>query len=324
MNSNTKSKINQVVEKKLSNRKTLTMQLYRRVVSFDFKSAARYYNCGTTIALQNGKIKAANFCRDRLCPMCMYRRSQKMFSQNMSVYEKIKEDHPNYRQLFLTLTVPNVPLWQLKDTLQAMSASWNRFRNHRAVKREPIVGYCKKLEITYNKEKNTYHPHYHVMLTVDGWASRIEDYVKWWSASVQKGRQLVCYIESVDGDAKSVAEMSKYMTKSDDILQSLNDSEIQVAEEKWFMYRAAVFAVREMTFGGIWRDYRRELGFVDIEDDDLTDTEVITHSDAPIIWYEWQHAAGCYVVFDVTTEWCFGDLIAGDLKKIRDSLGQGA
>ena len=307
MNSNTKNNINQVVEKKLSDRKTRTMKLYRFVMPFDYKSAARYYNCGTTIALQNGKIKSANFCRDRLCPMCNYRRSQKMFSQNMTVYEKIKEDHPNYRQLFLTLTVPNVPLWKLKETL-----------------REPIVGYCKKLEITYNKESHTYHPHYHVMLTVDGWASRIEDYVKWWSASVQKGRQLVCYIESVDGDARSVAEMSKYMTKSDDILKSLEDSEISAAEEKWFMYRAAVFAVREMTFGGIWREYRRELGYVDIEDDDLTDTEVITHSDSPIIWYEWQYAAGCYVVFDVTSEWCFGDLIAGDLKKIRDSLGQGA
>ena len=39
------------------------------------------------------------------------------------------------------------------------------------------------------------------------------------------------------------------------------------------MYRAAVFAVREMTYGGIWRVYRRELGFVDIDDDDLTDVE---------------------------------------------------
>lgn len=324
MNSNTKNNINQVVQKKLSDRKTRTMKLYRFVMSFDYKSAARYYNCGTTIALQNGKIKSANFCRDRLCPMCNYRRSQKMFSQNMTVYDKIKADHPEYRQLFLTLTVPNVPLWQLKETLRAMSSSWNRFRNHRAVKREPIVGYCKKLEITYNKEAHTYHPHYHVMLTVDGWASRIEDYVKWWSASVQKGRQLVCYIESVDGDARSVAEMSKYMTKSDDILESLEDSEISAAEEKWFMYRAAVFAVREMTFGGIWREYRRELGYVDIEDDDLTDTEVITHSDSPIIWYEWQHQAGLYVVVDVTSEWCFGDLIACDLKKIRDSLSQGA
>lgn len=324
MNSNTKNNINQEVQKKLSDRKTRTMELYRRVMPFDYKSAARYYNCGTTIALQNGKIKAANFCRDRLCPMCMYRRSQKMFSQNMAVYEKIKAEHPECRQLFLTLTVPNVPLWQLKETLKAMSSSWNRFRNHRAVKSEPIVGYCKKLEITYNKKAHTYHPHYHVMLTVDGWASPIENYVRWWSASVQKGRQLVCYIESVDGDARSVAEMSKYMTKSDDTLQSLMDFDTAVTEEKWFMYRAAVFAVREMTYGGIWREYRRELGFVDIEDDDLTDIEVVTHSDAPIIWYEWQYQAGLYVVVDVTSEWCFGDLIAADLKKIRDSLSQGA
>lgn len=317
MNSNTKNAINQEVTEKLSDRKTRTMQLYKRVMPFDYKSASRYYNCGTQIALQNGAIKSANFCRDRLCPMCAYRRSQKMFSQNMTVYQKIKEEHKEYRQLFLTLTVPNVHLWQLKETLKKMSESWNRLRNHRAFKREPIVGYCKKLEITYNKETKTYHPHYHVMLTVDGWASRIEDYVKWWSASVQLGRQLVCYIEAVSGDAKSVAEMSKYMTKSDDILQSLSDSDLASAEEKWYMYRSAIFAVREMTYGGIWRQYRRDLGYVDIDDDDLTDVEIVTHSKEPIIWYNWVHSASCYVVVDVQYEWCIGDLIANDLALIR-------
>lgn len=317
MYTNTNKKINQEIQEKLTDRKTCTMQLYRRVKPFDYKSAARYYNCGTTIALQNGKIKSANFCRDRLCPMCNYRRAQKMFSQNMAVYQKIKDDHPKYRQLFLTLTVPNVPLWQLKDTLRQMSASWNRLRNHRAFKREPIVGYCRKLEVTYNKETNTFHPHYHVMLTVDGWASRIDDYVKWWSSSVQLGRQLVCYIEAVKGDAQSVAEMSKYMTKSDDILESLADLDIDAAENKWFMYRAAIFSVRELTYGGIWRQYRRELGFVDIDDDDLTDYEVITHSEEPIYWYEWQHRAGVYIIVDVTSEWCIGDIIANDLALLR-------
>lgn len=317
MYSNTKQNINQEIKEKLTDRKTRTMQLYRRVMPFDYKSAARYYNCGTTIALQNGKIKSANFCRDRLCPMCAYRRSQKMFSQNMAVYQKIKDYHPNYRQLFLTLTVPNVKLWQLKETLRRMSASWNRLRNHRRFKDEPIVGYCKKLEITYNKETNTYHPHYHVMLTLKGWASPIQYYVHWWSKSYQMGRQLVCYVEAVKGDAKSVSEMSKYMTKSDDVLDSLADLDRDAAEEKWYMFRAAIFSVREITYGGIWRQYRRELGFVDIDDDDLTDCEVITHSQEPIYWYEWNHFAGVYIVVDVTSEWCIGDILANDLALLR-------
>nr|DAU59098.1 MAG TPA: replication protein [Inoviridae sp.] len=317
MNSNINNALNQEVTKKLSDRKTRTMKLYKRVFPFDFKSASRFYNCGTQIALQNGMIKSANFCRDRLCPMCSYRRAQKMFSQNMAVYDKIKAENPGYRQLFLTLTVPNVKLWQLKDTLRKMSDSWNRLRNHRAFKREPVVGYCKKLEITYNKEQRTYHPHYHVMLTVDGWASDIRDYVSWWSASCQLGRQLVCWIEAVDGDARSVSELSKYMTKSDDILESLSEEDGTTSEEKWFMYRAAVFAVREMTYGGVWRVYRRELGFVDIEDDDLTDVEKVTHSEEPIYWLEWQHQRACYVVVDVVNEWCLGDIIANDLALLK-------
>lgn len=306
---------NQVVTQKLTDRKTRTMQLYKRVFGWDYKSAARYYNCGTQIAVQNGAIKSANFCRDRLCPMCSYRRAQKAYSQNMTVYRKIKEDNPKARQIFLTLTVPNVKLWQLKKTLKDMSAGWNRFRNHRQVKKQPIIGYCRKLEITYNKDTRTYHPHYHVMLTVVGWSARIEDYVRWWSTSMQLGRQLVCFVEAVRGDAKSVAEMSKYMTKSDDILDAL-----QTADE-WSAYRAAIFSVRELSYGGIWRTYRRQLGYVDDpEQDDLTDTDVITHSDSPIIWMEWQHAAGYYVVVDITTEYCFGDIIANDLALLRRKI----
>jgi len=83
------------------------------------------------------------------------------------------------------------------------------------------------------------------------------------------------------------------------------------------MYRAAVFAVREMTYGGIWRVYRRELGFVDIEDDDLTDVEKVTHSEEPIYWLQWQHWHECYVVVDVVYEWCLGDMIANDLALLR-------
>lgn len=305
----------ELVRVKLTDRKTRTMRLYDRVKAWDFKSASRYYNCGTQIALQNGAIKSANFCRDRLCPMCAYRRAQKMFAQNMAVYQEIKADHSKYRQLFLTLTVPNVKLEDLKQTLADMSKGWNRFRNNRAVKREPIKGYAKKLEITYNEKTNTFHPHYHVMLTVDGWASRIEDFVHWWTVSMQSAVQLVCFIEAVQGDAKSVKEMSKYMSKSDDLEEALD------TEEKWFLYRSAVFSVREMTYGGVWRDYRRQLGFVDIDDDDLCDTEKVTHSEEPIVWYEWVHAARCYVVVDIQYEWCIGDLIANDLALLRKKTG---
>ena len=58
----------------------------------------------------------------------------------------------------------------------------------------------------------------------------------------------------------------------------------------------------------------------DPEQDDLTDTDVITHSESPIIWMEWLHTAACYVVVDITTDYCFGDIIANDLALLRRKI----
>lgn len=323
----------ELIHGKLTNRKTLTMRLYDRVLSLgDFKHAVRYYNCGTQIEMQNGSIKTANFCRDRFCPMCEWRRTKKLTSQNMMVYDAIKnetanekDEHKKNRMLFLTLTVPNVALDDLGQTLKNMSAGWNRFRNNRAVKRQPIVGFARKLEITYNKETHSYHPHYHVLLTVRGWAADQKDWAHWWTVSMQSQIGLIVDIRAAyddeDGEASfkkagsvksSIRELSKYMAKASDVLEAVYTA------EDWEILRAAVGGVREVSYGGIWREYRKKFGFVDIEKDDLTDNEVVTHSEEPIEQYEWHFWR--YELVGVRYEWCAGDDFARDLYALRKLL----
>lgn len=303
---------NQVQIQKLENYKNSTMKLYKRVFAWDYKSAARYYNCGSHIALQNGAIKEANFCRDRFCPMCTARRTRKLEQQNMAAYQYIKDHNEGARMLFLTLTVPNVQLWQLRKTLRAMSEGWNRLRNDRNFKKQPVIGFFRKLEVTYNEETRTYHPHYHILLTVNGHFTSIRNIVSWWSRAMRYETSLVCHIKAVRGDMDSIKEMSKYMTKPDDVLSTCLDS------DTWFMLRAAFSQVKEVTYAGCWRVARRELGYIDIDQDDLTDHEEITHSKAPIEWYVYFYNIG-YVLVNVSYEWDIGDQIAEDLAKIRAS-----
>lgn len=322
----------ELIHGKLTNRKTLTMRLYDRVLSFgDFKHAVRYYNCGTQIEMQNGSIKTANFCRDRFCPMCEWRRTKKLTSQNMMVYDAIKNEtaeekdiHKKNRMIFLTLTVPNVPLSDLGSTLRNMSAGWNRFRNHRAVKKQPIIGFARKLEITYNEKTNTYHPHYHVLMTVRGWSADQKSWAHWWTVSMQSEIGLIVDIRAAYDDdtvvvdtqagkiSSSVRELSKYMAKASDVLEA-----VQTADD-WETLRAAVGGVREVSYGGIWRDYRKKFGFVDIEKDDLTDNEVVTHSEEPIEQYEWHFWR--YELVGVRYEWCAGDDILRYLHALKKPL----
>lgn len=51
------------------------------------------------------KLDKAEFCKHRLCPVCNWRKSNKMFSQMKEVSAELIKDFPTARYLFLTLTV---------------------------------------------------------------------------------------------------------------------------------------------------------------------------------------------------------------------------
>ena len=75
-------------------------------------------------------------------------------------------DLGDYTPAFLTLTVRNVRAGDLRATLRQMSEDWNRFINRPKTK-QLVAGWAKALEITYNTERHTFHPHYHVILLQD-------------------------------------------------------------------------------------------------------------------------------------------------------------
>jgi plasmid rolling circle replication initiator protein Rep len=56
------------------------------------------------------RLISANFCKDRMCPMCQKRRSLVVFHQVKNVCSAIAKDFPTYKYILLTLTVPNVKI----------------------------------------------------------------------------------------------------------------------------------------------------------------------------------------------------------------------
>ncbi|MCG1598838.1 protein rep [Staphylococcus epidermidis] len=70
------------------------------------------------------------------------------------------------RLIFLTLTTPNVTDRHLEDEIQKYNQSFRRLSNRKHFK-SIAKGYVRKLEVTYNVERDDYHPHFHVLVSVN-------------------------------------------------------------------------------------------------------------------------------------------------------------
>ncbi len=110
-------------------------------------------------------LVAAIFCQCRLCPLCQWRRSLIMFHQVKALAHEHIQHFKSDITLLLTLTVPNVPASELSERIGLMQKSW-----HKLMMRNPVKRVCRSwfraLEITYNAERDDYHPHFHVLIMV--------------------------------------------------------------------------------------------------------------------------------------------------------------
>lgn len=121
----------------------------------------------------NGKrrlrLKHAVFCRVRLCPVCQWRRTLTYiakFHQNLPTILAKHQDLKGYVFLFLTLTVKNCDISQLKTTINNMNSAFVKMKKRKEFINY-IQGYIKAIEVTKsNSSAGNSHPHFHVLLAV--------------------------------------------------------------------------------------------------------------------------------------------------------------
>ncbi len=83
---------------------------------------------------------------------------------------RLAAEHPKARWIFLTLTVKNCQISELRDTLKHMNASWQRLKDRKEFK--PVSGWIRSTEVTRGKD-GTAHPHFHALLMVPpSWFTR--------------------------------------------------------------------------------------------------------------------------------------------------------
>lgn len=77
----------------------------------------------------------------------------------------LQEQFPKHRFLFLTLTVRNCPINELRATLGEMGRAWNRLRLRSEF--QIVAGWLRTIEVTYSTSASgDSHPHFHILLMV--------------------------------------------------------------------------------------------------------------------------------------------------------------
>ncbi|HAQ7356726.1 TPA: protein rep, partial [Enterococcus faecium] len=117
-----------------------------------------------TIDKEKKKLVQAHFCKNRFCPLCAWRKARKD-SMMLSIMMQAIVEEKQYQFIFMTLTTPNVKADKLNEEIDLFNHALSKmFRRKRVT--NVIKGYVRKLEITYNKKRDDYNPHFHLILAV--------------------------------------------------------------------------------------------------------------------------------------------------------------
>jgi len=252
--------------------------------------AARVRDCAEALFFQlradsgtgelKWKLRSAPFCHYRHCPICQWRRSLRTKAIVMSALPTILQQYPTARFAMLTLTVRNVPIADLRQTILAMNKGWKRLIER---KDWPALGWVRGVEVTAG-EDCTAHPHYHalLMLPASYFSGKAyvptKEWVQRWRQSARLDYDPICDIRAIRVKAVSqvpsegtdarllaissaVSEVAKYATKTEDLMGCGPD---------WLReYVAQVNGLKFLTSGGALKGVLKDVRKKDDEDEDL-------------------------------------------------------
>lgn len=189
-------------------------------------------NCATQLEFIHGypeeenssipqRLIKANFCRLRHCPICQWRRSVRWQAKAFQALPKILRRYPNGRWLFLTLTVKNCEVFELRKTINKINGAFKKWTQE-----EYWVGsgWIKSLEVTRG-ESGEAHPHLHILiLSKSNYFGR--NYInqqQWrnlWGKYMQLNYDPWVHISAVKPEQieKTIPEIAKYQCKPQELI----------------------------------------------------------------------------------------------------------
>ncbi len=202
-------------------------------------------------SMKNKKQHKGNSCKNRFCPICAWKKAKKdaLSLSVMMSYLKLEEKK---EFIFLTLTAPNVKADELNDEINHYNQSFQRLMQRKEIKKV-VKGYVRKLEITYNKERDDYHPHFHVLIAVDkSYFNNNRLYIKrdrWlelWQQVAKNSLITQVDVRRVrDSKDDKVYEIAKYSAK---------DSDYLVNQDVFEVFYKVLKGKRLIVYSGLFKD----------------------------------------------------------------------
>lgn len=224
-----------------------------------------YQHCGDYMTMLTDaedtrrKIETAFFCKQRLCPGCAWRASLRDATCVSAISQAMDAD--GWVMLMATLTVPNVQGDVLRETCRRINTAWDKLM-HRAAYRAAWANNIRKLEITYNAQRNDYHPHLHIIVFVrpsyfaprkgqNTYISRDRLLTDWRAAYADDSITQVDVRRCRDSETGSnaILEVSKYCAKAADFTTS---------ETVYDTMYKTLWHLRTMTYAGRCRALRAD------------------------------------------------------------------
>ena len=274
----------------------------------DLDKARRVSDCATYTEFQRHDpdsqhsgpwltLHTANFCRNRLCPMCGWRRSLKMGSQAREVVaeanrQKVSRDGVAYKWLLVTFTVKNVTGPELGRTIdQLHRAAHNMAKTKRW--KAAVKGWLRATEVTHNTDVksasfDTFHPHLHFLLCVNSRYFKSADYIpqKEWKAMWERAAGLnydsqvnVKAVKDLENDPSkesktslggALAEVTKYVCKPQGVVTWENP---EMAVRTVLVLDRMLDGRRLTSWGGVLKEAAAKLKLDSIETGDLVHVE---------------------------------------------------
>jgi plasmid rolling circle replication initiator protein Rep len=265
--------------------------------------------------LGDALLRSAMLCNRRLCPFCEWRRTRAWRARLIAGLNAFAAEQPKWSGVFLTLTVRNCQMHELRDTIRDMHESLKRLTK---VSIWPTQYWMRRTEITVSlspeghpssshpgstesaptlggRRIQSVHPHMHCLLLVrpSYWSREYVKQLEWqrqWQMAARLDYSPVVDVrrakakptdEHLHGVAPvaAVVEAAKYASKATDLL-ALGDQLPAFHHE-----------MRGLRLYGISKSLQRYVSAADVQPEELLDTD--------------QFPVPCITpAFSAVAEWC--------------------
>lgn len=212
--------------------------------------------------LEKQKLYKANSCKNRFCPVCAWRKARKD-ALGLSLMMQYIKQQENKEFIFLTLTTPNVMCEELENEIKRYNNSFRKLIKRKKVG-SVIKEYVRKLEITYNKKRDDYNPHFHVLIAVNKsyftdkrYYISQQEWLDLWrdvtgiseitQVQVQKIRQ---------NNNKELYEMAKYSGK---------DSDYLINQKVFDAFYKSLKGKQVLVYSGLFKEAKKKLKNGDLD-----------------------------------------------------------